>query len=118
MISDKGWGFSQFMIFSDKAGRGGKPFSDFWLTTGGGGEPPDDIFCKQPPSTRHCRPPKMPPSESFNMHLNNFQLLESVGPVPRMTNKVFELIQDKPEGLIKKLQLSERLVPNVHQSSY
>ena len=53
MISDKGgWGVSAFLIFSDKGGRGGKPFSDFWLTRGGGGvwTPPflADIICEQP----------------------------------------------------------------------
>ena len=28
---------SQFLIFSDKGGRGGKPIYDFWLTRAGGG---------------------------------------------------------------------------------
>ena len=38
MISDKGGGrVSQFLIFSDKGGRRGKPISDFGLTRGGGG---------------------------------------------------------------------------------
>ena len=53
MISDKGGGgVSQFLIFSDKGGRGGKPISDFWMTRGGGGvwTPPflADIICEQP----------------------------------------------------------------------
>ena len=53
MISDKGgWGVSQFLIFSDKGGRGVKPISDFWLTRGGGGvwTPPflADIIYEQP----------------------------------------------------------------------
>ena len=53
MISDKGGGgVGQFLIFSDKGGRGGKPISDFWLTRGGGGvwTPPflADIICEQP----------------------------------------------------------------------
>ena len=54
MISDKGGGgLVNFWVFSDKGGRGGKPFSDFWLTWGGGGvwTPPflADIICEQPP---------------------------------------------------------------------
>ena len=53
MISDKGRGVvSQFLNFSDKGGRGGKPISDFWLTRGGGKvwTPPflADIICEQP----------------------------------------------------------------------
>ena len=53
MISEKGGGgVSQFLIFSDKGGVGGKPISDFWLTRGGGGglDPPclADIICEQP----------------------------------------------------------------------
>ena len=53
MISDKGGGgVSQFMIFSDKGGRGGKPISDFWLTRGGGWVWTPlylaDIICEQP----------------------------------------------------------------------
>jgi hypothetical protein len=51
------------------------------------------------------------------MHLNNFQLLQSVGQVSRMTSKKNELIQDTLEGLLKKLQCTERLGPNGHQSS-
>ena len=51
MIFDKGeGGFSQFLIFSDKWGRVGKPISDFWLTRGEGClDPPflDDIICEQ-----------------------------------------------------------------------
>ena len=52
MISDKEeGGVSQFLIFSDKGGRGGKPISDIWLTRGGGGDwtPPflADIICEQ-----------------------------------------------------------------------
>ena len=52
-IFDKGGrGVSQFQIFSDKGGRGGRPISDFWLTGGGRGvwTPPflADIICEQP----------------------------------------------------------------------
>ena len=57
MIFDKGGGrVSQFLIFSDKRGRGGEPISDFWLTRGGGGvwTPPflADIICEQSLSFR------------------------------------------------------------------
>ena len=44
-------GVSQFLIFSDKWWRGGKPISDFWLTRGEGGlDPPilADTTCEQP----------------------------------------------------------------------
>ena len=41
------------------------------------------------------------------------QLLQSVGQVSRMKIEKDELIQDKLEGLFKKLQWSECLVPNI-----
>ena len=44
-------GVSQFLIFPDKGGRGGKPISDFWLTRGDGVWTPPflaDIICEQP----------------------------------------------------------------------
>ena len=58
MISDKGGrGVSQFQIFSDTGGMGGRSISDFWLTRGGGGvwTPPflDDIICEQPLTVLH-----------------------------------------------------------------
>ena len=53
MISDKGGrGVSQFLIYSDKGGRGGRPISDFWLTRRRGGVWTPrflaDIICEQP----------------------------------------------------------------------
>ena len=45
----------------------------------------------------------MPSLEACHMHLNNFQLLQSVGQVSRRTSEKYELIQDKLEGLFKKL---------------
>ena len=39
-------------------------------------------------------------------------------PLSRRTSEKYEQIQDKPGDLFKKLQWSECLVPNVHQSSY
>ena len=65
--------------------------------------------------------PKMPSLEAYHMHLNNFQLLQGVWKVSRRTSKKYELIQDKLEGLFKKLQsewVSECPVPNIQQSSY
>ena len=41
----------------------------------------------------------MPSLEECHMHLNNFQLLQSVSQVSRNTSKKYELIQDKLEGL-------------------
>ena len=37
----------------------------------------------------------MPSFEAFHMHLNNFQMLQSVGQGSRGTNEKYELIQDK-----------------------
>ena len=52
-IFEKGGGrVRQFLFFSYKGGRGGKPISDYWLTRGGGGVLTPlflaDILCQQP----------------------------------------------------------------------
>ena len=43
-------------------------------------------FFAHPNSTRHCHLPKTPCSEACHMHLNNFQLLQSVWQVSRRTS--------------------------------
>ena len=45
--------------------------------------------------------------------MNSFQLLQSVGQVSRIKSEKDELIQDSLEGVFKRLQSSECLVPNV-----
>ena len=67
-------------------------------------------------SVKRCFVSRM--RDFFYMHLNNFQLLESVGQVSMRTRKKLKPIQDKLEVLFKKLQWSECLIPNAHQSSY
>ena len=51
-LTRRAGGVSQFLIFSDKGGGGGKSISDFWLTRGGGGVQTTpflaDIICEQP----------------------------------------------------------------------